>query len=116
VYRSRIDRRGTPLLIAPLSGGTPVQLLECVYGFSVGSNGVYYYACRSDRFAWTMTQSEPLDIHVIDPVTRRDRLIGSLAGVADRFYGPIVSPDGTGFLFAKVPISSNDLMVIENFK
>ena len=116
VYRSRIDRRGTPLLIAPLSGGTPVQLLECVYGFSVGSNGIYYYACRSDRFAWTMTQSEPLDIHVIDPATRRDRLIGSLAGVADRFYGPIVSPDGTGFLFAKVPISSNDLMVIENFK
>ena len=81
----------------PLSGGPVARLAECVYGFAVGSKGVYYYACRSDRFAWTMTQIEPLDLRLIERTTRDDHLIGSLVGVADRFYGPIVSPDGAGF-------------------
>jgi len=116
VYRSRFDRRGTPLLIVPLDGGTPAQLVECMYGFSVGSKGIYYYACRSDRFAWTMTQSEPLDLHVLDAATRRDRQIGSLVGVADRFWGPVVSPDGAHFLYAKAAVTAGDLMMIENFR
>ena len=116
VYRSRFDRSGTPLLTMPLSGGPVARLAECVYGFAVGSKGVYYYACRSDRFAWTMTQIEPLDLRLIERTTRDDHLIGSLVGVADRFYGPIVSPDGAEFLYARAPVTAEDLMMIENFR
>ena len=57
VYTLRSDRSGTPLLTVPLAGGRDTQLRDCVYGFSVGSRGVYYYPCRPDAFAWTMTQS-----------------------------------------------------------
>jgi hypothetical protein len=49
-----------------------------------------------------MTQSDPLELRLIDPATGQDRLIGSLVGVADRFWGPGVSPDGTAFLYAKL--------------
>jgi hypothetical protein len=48
-----------------------------------------------------MTMFEPLDLRAIDPVTGLDRLLGSVGGVADRFWGPSVSPDGTEMLYAK---------------
>ena len=116
VYKLRSDRSGTPLLTLPLTGGSSATLRDCVYGFSVGSKGVYYYPCRPDPFAWTMTQSDPLELRVIAPATGQDRLVGSLIGVADRFWGPVVSPDGTEFLYATLASDDQDLMVIENFR
>jgi Tol biopolymer transport system component len=116
VYKLGPDRSGTPLLTLSLTGGSGGRLRECVYGFSVGSKGVYYYPCRPDRFAWTMTQSDPLELRVIDPATGQDRLVGSVTGVADRFWGPVVSPHGAEFLFAKLASDVQDLMVIENFR
>ena len=57
VYRPRWDRSGTPLLTMPLAGGSTRQLVECMYGFSVGSKDVFYYPCRADVSEWTMTHS-----------------------------------------------------------
>jgi Tol biopolymer transport system component len=116
VYRPRWDRNGTPLLTMPLGGGATRQLVKCMYGFSVGSKDVFYYPCRTETFAWTMTMFEPLDLRAIDPVTGFDRLLGSVGGVADRFWGPSVSPDGTEMLYAKAANEGQDLMVIENFR
>jgi Tol biopolymer transport system component len=107
---------GRDLQVTRGGGGATGTLRDCVYGFSVGSKGVYYYPCRPDRFAWTMTQSDPLELRVIDPATGQDRLIGSLTGVADRFWGPVVSPRGAEFLYAKLASDVQDLMVIENFR
>ena len=91
------------------------SVIACT-GSPVGSKGVYYYPCRPDRFAWTMTQSDPLELRVIDPATGQDRLVGSLTGVAERAWGPRVSPDGAEFLYAKLASDVQDLMVIENFR
>jgi hypothetical protein len=61
-----------------------------------------------------MTQADPLELR--DPATGQDRLIGRLVGVADRYWGPSASPDGTEILYAKRASDGQDLMVIENFR
>lgn len=116
VYKQGSSRSGTPLLILPLAGGSIGQLRECVYGFSVGSQGVFYYPCRRERFAWSLTQVDPLELRLIDPATGHDRLIGTLVGVADRFWGPNASPDGTEILYGKLTNQVQDVMMIEHFR
>jgi hypothetical protein len=61
----------SPLLVKPLSGGSPRQLVACVKltTFGVGLQGVYYVPCDP-------TADPPL--HVIDPNTGRDRRLGTL--------------------------------------
>jgi hypothetical protein len=115
VYKLRSDRSGSPLLMMPIGGGA-TTLKKCVYGFSTAPNGIFYYACRPDAFAWTMTQPDPLELRLIDPATGQDRLIGRLTGVGDRFWGPSVSPDGNEFLYGKLANDGQDLLVIENFR
>ncbi len=116
VYKQGSSRSGSPLLILPLAGGPAEQLRECVYGFSVGPTGVLYYPCRPDAFAWSLTQVDPLELRLIDPTTDHDRLIGTLVGVSDRFWGPNASPDGSDILYSKLTSQVQDLMMIEHFR
>jgi Tol biopolymer transport system component len=116
VYKQGNSRTGSRLLIVPIRGGASAQLRECVYGFSVGRTGVLYYPCRRDAFAWSLTQVDPLELRLMDPATGRDRLIGTLTGVADRFWGPNPSPDGRQVLYAKLTNEVQDLMMIEHFR
>ena len=78
-------------------------------------NGIYDYACDAGGRTAFLTHLKPLNLRLIDPTTRQDRLLGRLDGVADRFWSPNASPDGTTILYARVA-SVDDPTTIENFR
>jgi Tol biopolymer transport system component len=107
LYQSGTD--DTALLIMPLAGGTPRQLAKCVRrtAFGLGPRGIYYIGCGSTAA-----------LHVVDPSTGHDRLLGTLEKYSD-FAAPMglaVSPDGETILYDRVVKDGADLMLIENFK
>jgi dipeptidyl aminopeptidase/acylaminoacyl peptidase len=103
----------SPLLMLPLSGGVPRQLVGCVKptAFATGPQGVYYVACDS---------SPDPALHVIDPETSRDRVLGRLEQYQnDQGVQPLglaVSPDGMSILYLRHMRDTTDLMLIENFR
>jgi hypothetical protein len=52
-------------------------------------------------------------LYLLDPATRRDRLLGPLEGYD---MGLAVSPDGRSILYTRVLGDGSDLMLIENFR
>ena len=70
-YEGRDANGKGPLMMTPAAGGSATQLIGCAHswGFATASSGVYYAACDSE--------SEPT-LHVIDPASRRDRVLGHL--------------------------------------
>jgi Tol biopolymer transport system component len=118
VYLESVDRHGSPLLIFPLAGGSPRQLVDCAYGFSVGAKGVYYYPCRSGGAPVPLSADKSIEIRLIDPSNGDARMIATLPDLAygDLFKGPQISPDGKTILYAKDVSQGQDLMMIENFK
>ena len=102
----------SPLLVLPLSGGAPRQLVGCVKptAFATGPQGVYYVACDS---------SPDPALHVIDPETGRDRVLGRLEQYQNHDVLPLglaVSPDGMSILYLRHMRDTCDLMLIENFR
>ncbi len=104
-----------PLLMAPIASGAPIQLVGCVHarGFAESPSGVYYAACDSG--------SSPT-LHVINPSTRQDRVLGRLE---DFYVDLTVSPDEKTVLYNRMTNASihhgklgwrYDLMMIDNFK
>jgi Tol biopolymer transport system component/DNA-binding winged helix-turn-helix (wHTH) protein len=101
----------SPLLALPINGGAARPLVECVKpsAFAAGPDGVYYVACDPGP--------DPA-LHVMDPATGRDRLLGRLEKY-EYLFGPVglaVSPDGNSVLYPRRIRDSFDLMVIENFR
>ena len=74
VYQRVQDRAGAPVLMRPLEGGSPHELVKCAYGFSVSAKGVYYYPCVPSGPPVPLAPSRKCDIRLIDPKTRNDRL------------------------------------------
>jgi Tol biopolymer transport system component/DNA-binding winged helix-turn-helix (wHTH) protein len=101
----------SPLLALPLTGGVARQLVACVKptAFGAGREGVYYVAC--DR------RPDP-ELHVMNPATGADRLLGRLEKYENQFVplGLAVSPDGVSVLYPRRIRDSFDLMVIEGFR
>jgi len=98
------------LLAAPVSGGPARPLVPCAKtsAFDVSRREIYYVACDS--------RINP-SVHVVNPVTGRDRSLGILDGFDFPFpIGFAVSSDGTTVLYVKNIIRSANLMLIENFK
>jgi len=118
VYVGEADRKGSPVMILPLGGGSARQLVDCAYGASVGAQGVYYFPCRPGGPPVPLAVDRSLDVRLIDPLTRRDRLIATLSNIqyADAFWGPRLSPDGRTIVYAKLVSDGADLMMIENIK
>jgi hypothetical protein len=58
----------------------------------MGPGGVYYFGCQG----WPSRI-----LHVLDPVTRRDRVLGKLE-MAGGDWGLAVSPDGKTILYSRV--------------
>ena len=101
----------SPLLAVPINGGAARPLVGCVKpsAFAAGPDGVYYVACDPGP--------DPA-LHVMDPATGRDRLLGRLEKY-EYLFGPLglaVSPDGNSVLYPRRIRDSFDLMVIENFR
>ena len=101
----------SPLLALPLAGGAARQLVACVKptAFAAGPEGVYYVACDPGP--------DP-ELHVMNPATGRDRLLGRLERYENQFVplGLAVSPDGASVLYPKRIRDSFDLMLIEGFR
>ena len=99
----------SPLMLMPLAGGEARQLVACVQNsaFATGPEGVYYVACDPNSNA---------PLHVIDPETGRDRLLGMLEGLTWRPLGLTVSPDGKTIVYPRNVRTDADLMLIENFR
>ena len=99
-----------PLLAAPLSGGPPRQVIACVSptAFAVAATGIYYLPCTRDVNA---------PMHLVDPETGSDRLLGTLEKY---FYETLpailtVSRDGRTLLYGRAT-GTTDLMLMENFR
>jgi Tol biopolymer transport system component len=107
---------GDALWSVPAAGGAPRQVLACAKGaaIAVGASGIYYATCNF-RFELNTT------LHVIDPDTQHDRLVGTLT---DYWFNLEVSPDEKTILYSKAANRGlhkrfsigSDLMLIENFK
>ena len=106
------------MLLVPLAGGSSRQLVACVYGFSVGSEGVYYYPCRPNGAPVPLAVDRSLDVRLIDPGTGHDQLIATLPDVdyGGMFFGPRFAPDGKTIVYGKLVNHGEDLMMIENFR
>jgi Tol biopolymer transport system component/DNA-binding winged helix-turn-helix (wHTH) protein len=104
----RFENVDSPLLVMPLAGGAFKQLVGCVRwsAFATSPHGIYYAACVA-------TPDRPL--HLLDPATGIDRLVGKLEGLA-WVPGLAVSPDGSTIFYSRFSNISSDLMLIENFK
>ena len=94
-----------------LAGGPSRQLLvKCANAtaFASEAQGVYYVNVD-------LTDSA---VHLVDPSTGRDRVLGSMEGYAPLYWpmGLAVSPDGTTILYDRLVNDSADLMLIENFR
>jgi Tol biopolymer transport system component len=118
VYQRVQDRGGAPVLMRPLAGGSPHELVKCAYGFSVSARGVYYYPCVASGPPVPLAPSRRSDVRLIDLKTRKDRPVLTLGDLAygDVFWGPRFSPDGRTIVYARVVSWGEDLMMIENFR
>ena len=98
-----------PLLALPLSGGPPQQLIACVseMAFTVAAPGIYYVPCLRDE------HDAPL--HLLDPITGTDRLLGTLEKYFRGYPILTVSRDGRIVLYGR-GTDAADLMLIENFR
>jgi Tol biopolymer transport system component/DNA-binding winged helix-turn-helix (wHTH) protein len=101
----------SPVLLLPLSGGSPRQLAPCAAApssFNVGQKGIYYVGCE---------RSTVRSVHLVDPTTGRDRVLGTITDMHNMFTPIAVSPDGKGMLYTRaMNPGGTDLMLIENFK
>ena len=101
---------GSPLMAFSLVGGRTRQLLPCVKvsAFAAASQGVYYVPCGP---------REDSPLHVWDPATGQDHLLGTLDGLLGNPKGITVSLDGRTVLYPRLGRENDfDLMLIENFK
>ena len=98
-----------PLLAQPLNGGAPQPLIACVsqLAFAVAATGIYYLPCLRDA-------SDP-PLHLLDPDTGSDRVLGTLDKYSQGFAVFTVSFDGRIILYGRGRDAS-DLMLIENFR
>jgi Tol biopolymer transport system component/DNA-binding winged helix-turn-helix (wHTH) protein len=102
----------SPLLLIPLTGAAvPRRLVDCVRSaaFAPAGRAIVYVACASGS-------SPPL--HVIDPVSGKDRLLGRLEHFPPgaMHVNLAATPDGKSILFKGIVRSGGDLMLIENFR
>ncbi len=92
----------------PLVGGAFKQLVGCVKWsvFAPSRRVIFYAACDT-------TPDPPL--HLLNPATGTDRLVGKLERHA---WVPslAVSPDGSTIFYSRLVNDSSDLMLIENVK
>ncbi len=95
-----------PLWQVPLKGGAPIKLVDGVSAAAIdlADAGVYYLE----------RTPAGVNLRYIDPVKRQSVLVAANLGNAGP--GLAVSRDGRTILFARTDSSSNDLMLVDNFR
>jgi len=107
------QQKTTPsaLLLQPLAGGPPRQVVACASAdvFTMNKQGVYYVPCNP---------GPDTPLHVLDPVTSKDRVVGTLVQLDMPTQADLaVSPDGSTVLYCRRAIADRaDLWMIEHFK
>ena len=100
-----------PLLLMPLSGGAPRQLVDCARpaAFATVGRAVFYVACEPGL--------NP-SLHTIDMLSGEDRILGRLEHFPPNSWNVnlAVSPDGKTILYRGMVRLGGDLLMIENFR
>jgi hypothetical protein len=101
----------------PVSGGTPVRVLDGVVlgNYAVLSGGIYYIDRRSDEGVhYFDLPSAEARLQYFDFATRRSTIVARSLGAVDT---PLAaSPDGRTILFPRRDSSVDDLMLVENLR
>ncbi len=109
VYQPKAE--ASALLLMPLSGARPRQLVDCVRtaAFATAGRVVFYVPCEPG--------TNP-SLHTIDTITGQDRILGRLHHFPPESWhvGLEVSPDGRTVLYGGQVPKGGDLMMIENFR
>jgi len=118
LYYLETTDRPSPLWQMPVSGGTPVKLLDGVVllAFAVIDGGIYYID-RPDRAPGEYLPnraSGDARLQYFDLATRRSRTVATSLGNVG--LGLTVSPDGRTILYSRVDSAVDDLMLVENFR
>ena len=102
-----------PLVARPLKGDPLRTIIECVSqsAYSVAAQGIYYVPCQD-----AVHPNRNAEIHVLDPVTLKDRGHGTLEKFSEFTGGLAVSPDGQTILYTRAVSHGADLMLIQNFR
>jgi Tol biopolymer transport system component len=101
----------------PVTGGRPRQIVSCVTGWAAAtrSANIYYAACGAGMHrGWAAINPA---LHVINVVTGRDRVLGTLEKLATYSGTDLaVPPDETFVVYDRLLREGHDLMLIENFR
>ncbi len=101
------------LMAQPLTGGKPRTIISCVIesAYAVAAQGIYYVPCQDDAHP-----GPDSELHVVNPVTLKDRRQGTLEKFENGNGGLAVSPDGQTILYTRLVKRWADLMWIQNFR
>jgi Tol biopolymer transport system component len=112
VYYLRRDSSGG-LFARPSAGGPEGAVLSCVRdrGYAVATQGIFYITCRTPAGG----SSEPAELRLWNPVTRRDQLFARLQGPLGEIDGLTASPDGRVLLVSSLT-GTSELLMIEHFR
>jgi Tol biopolymer transport system component len=101
----------SPLLLMPLSGGRPRQLVDCARNasFTTAGRAVFYVPCEPG--------TSP-SLKKVDIFTGQDRTLGRLEHFPEDAWhvNLAVSPDGQTVLYLGLVRKGGDLILIENFR
>jgi Tol biopolymer transport system component/DNA-binding winged helix-turn-helix (wHTH) protein len=109
VYQPKVGE--SALLLMPLSGARPRQLVDCVRtaAFATAGRAVFYVPCELG--------TKP-SLHTLDMVSGQDRILGRLDHFPPESWhvSLAVSPDGRTVLYRGLLLKGGDLMMIEDFR
>jgi eukaryotic-like serine/threonine-protein kinase len=106
VYYTQTLAEPSALWRVPVAGGQPAKVVDGVVwrNFVVLERGIYYI----DR------ESSTTRLQFFDFAT--ERVTTAAAGLGDVRYGLTASPDGRTVLYTRVDSTTDDLMLVENFR
>jgi Tol biopolymer transport system component len=101
------------LLTQTLTRDGPHTIIPCVSqsAWSVADDGIYYVPCLD-----AVHPGPNPEVHVLNPITHKDRPLGRLEKFSEFTGGPVVSPDGQTILYTRLASHGADLMLIEHFR
>jgi Tol biopolymer transport system component len=107
VYQERFPQWPTRVLVQPLSGGDPVEVLDCVMdgSLSAGPSEFYYADCGQDPSA-----------RALDIDTGQNRVLARLEAFAGSSIAVRATGDGAEVLYTRHNGAGVDLFLIDNFK